>query len=64
MPPLAEHEQALIHVSNMCEVKPNIQFYNVLIFRRLRRRAKQEALVMIVYFLLVVFLLINLLGST
>jgi len=50
MPRLAEHEQALIHVSNACEVKPNIQFYNVLIFRRLRRRAKQEALVMITSF--------------
>jgi hypothetical protein len=50
MPRLAEHEQALIHVSNACEVKPNIQFYNVLIFRRLRRRAKQEALVMMTSF--------------
>ncbi|CAF1118895.1 unnamed protein product [Adineta ricciae] len=44
IPPLTEHEQALIHVSNLCEVKPNIQFYNVLILRRLRRGAKQEAL--------------------
>jgi hypothetical protein len=44
---MIEHEQALIHVSKMCEVKPNIQFYNVLILRRLRRGAKQEALVII-----------------
>ncbi|CAF4710669.1 unnamed protein product, partial [Rotaria sp. Silwood2] len=44
IPPLTEHEQALIHVFNICQVKPNIQFYNALILRRLRRRAKQEAL--------------------
>jgi hypothetical protein len=29
----------------MCEVKPGTQFYNVLILRRLRRGAKQDALV-------------------
>ncbi|CAF4283814.1 unnamed protein product, partial [Adineta steineri] len=44
IPSVTEHEQALIHVSNVCEVKPNIQFYNVLILRRFRRGAKQEAL--------------------
>ncbi|CAF1021917.1 unnamed protein product [Rotaria sordida] len=44
IPSLTEYEQVLIHVSNICQVKPNIQFYNALILRRLRRRAKQEAL--------------------
>ncbi|CAF3360101.1 unnamed protein product [Rotaria socialis] len=44
IPQLSDHEQALIHISNICQVKPNIQFYNALILRRLQRRSKQEAL--------------------
>jgi hypothetical protein len=49
IPSMNEHEDALIHVSNICHVKPNLQFYNILILRRLRRSARKDALVGVEY---------------